>query len=177
MEKIMSYLKGAACLFALAFTAHNAMAFSKTTDVSIDWVKPELYKDIDAGSGESKKKHKQKLFNAITKVFEDEAQKLPNDYKLEVSILDVDLAGEVNHGAGVNSRRIITDTDFPRIMFYMVLKDEAGKIVLQGKQSLREKKLNHSSFRMKGSQSHFFMEKDLIKKWFDVALIPAVNKK
>jgi len=172
----MSYLKGAACLFALAFTAHNAIAFSKTTDVTIDWVKPELYKDIDAGSGESKKKYKQRLFNVIGKVFEDEAQKLPNDYKLEVSILDVDLAGEVNHGAGMNSRRIITDTDFPRIMFYMILKDQEGKIVFQGKQNLREKKLKHSSFRMKGSQSHFYMEKDLIQKWFEVALVPAINK-
>lgn len=148
---------------------------TNAAELKMDWVKPEQYKDIDAG-GDAKAKFQTRLFKDLEKTFQEGAAKLPQDHKLEISMLDIDLAGHVNHSAGVMARRIVTDTDFPRIIFYMVLRDKDNNIVFQGKQSLREKKLKHNSFRMKGSQSKFYMEKDIIEKWFDVALLPALAK-
>lgn len=166
----MKIFKTAIVSLAILFSFSASAA-----DVKVDWVKPEQYKDIDAG-GEGKSNFKKKLFKNLESVFATGAKDLPSDYKLEISMLDIDLAGHVDHSAGVMARRIITDNDFPRIIFYMILRDDKGNIVFQGKQNLREKKMKHNSFRMKGSQSEFFMEKDLIEKWFEVALVPAVAK-
>jgi len=150
-------------------------AYSTAATVSVDWVSPEKYQDIDAG-GSGKNKFKTKLFNELESVFNKEAKELPENYKLEISMLDLDLAGVVDHSQGVMARRVISDGDFPRVIFYMILRDEKGNIVLQGKQSLREKKLKHNRFRMQGSQSDFFMEKAVIEKWFKQALLPAIAK-
>ena len=58
----------------------------------------------------------------------------------------------------------------------MVLRDENGSVVFQGEQNLKEKKDKHKAFRMKGSQTDFYLEKSLINKWFEGILLPAVNK-
>jgi hypothetical protein len=61
-------------------------------------------------------------------------------------------------------------------MIAYVLKDQSGAILLQGLQNLKERKDKHNAFRMKGSQSDFYLEKDLLEKWFDKALYPAIAK-
>lgn len=150
---------------------------AQAADVSVDFVKKEQYKDIDAGGTQSQPRFEERLFKTIERSFSKNAEKLPSEYKLKISVLDIDLAGAVAHGLGMGQDiRQISDKDFPRVLFYMILEDKSGAIVFQGRQNLKEKKLKHGDFRMKGSQSDFFMETGLINKWFDQVLVPAVAK-
>jgi len=149
----------------------------QAASVSVEFVKKELYQDIDSGGNQSQPRFEERLFNVIKSSFEKNAEKLPKDLTLKVSVLDIDLAGAVAHGLGMGQDiRQVSDKDFPRVLFYMILEDKDGKIVFQGRQNLKEKRLSHQDFRMKGSQSDFFMETALVSKWFDGVLVPAVAK-
>ncbi len=165
--KITYALIIAACF---SLSAHAA-------NVSVDFVKKEQYKDIHAGGTQSQPRFEEKLFKTLEKSFAKNAEKLPGDLSLKISVLDIDLAGAVAHGLGMGQDiRQISDKDFPRVLFYMILENKDGEIVFQGRQNLKEKRLRHGDFRMKGSQSDFFMETGLITKWFDTVLVPAVAK-
>jgi len=143
--------------------------------VDIEWKNPENYRDIIAGNTEGKTQFQRTLFKELGEAFTKGGSKLPEDYRLKVVMLDIDLAGKVEQGSPV-AIRTVNDFDFPRLKFYMYLYNKSNEIVLQGAQNLKEKKDKHNAFRMKGSQTSFYLEKDLIKKWFDIALIPRLAK-
>jgi len=156
----------------------SVSSVTQAASVSVDFVKTDQYKDIDSGGNQSQNRFEGKLFSIIEKSFSENAAALPGDMSLDISVLDIDLAGAVAHGLGFGADiRQVTDKDFPRLLFYMVLKDKNGEIVFQGRQNLRERKLRHTAFRMKGSQTDFYMETALIDKWFESVLTPAVAKR
>ncbi|PCI62211.1 MAG: hypothetical protein COB35_04550 [Gammaproteobacteria bacterium] len=168
MKKILG------CSFALL----TVLTFTSSTfaaNVEVEWKNPENYRDIVAGNTEGKNKFQQTLFTELEATFSKSAKKLPENYHMKVVMIDVDLAGQVQQGRAI-SMRTVNDYDFPRLKFYMYLYDQNNNIVLQGTQNLKERKDKHNAFRMKGSQTRFYLEKDLIKKWFDIALIPGVAK-
>lgn len=143
--------------------------------VSVDFKNPEKYRDIDPGTTQSTKTFRKRLFSTLEKSFNENMEQFSTKYNLKVTVLDVDLAGKVNRGLA-NEIRTINDHDFPRLHFYIVLENKDGEIVLQGEQNLKERKDKHKSFRMKGSQSEFYLETSLIDQWFDKALLPAIGK-
>jgi len=149
----------------------------QAASVSVEFVKKEQYQDIESGSNQSQPRFEERLFNVIKSSFEKNSEKLANDLVLKVSVLDIDLAGTVAHGLGMGKNiRHVSDRDFPRMLFYMILEDKNGNIVFQGRQNLKEKRISHKDFRMKGSQSDFFLETALVSKWFDGVLVPAVAR-
>ena len=158
----------------LGLMALNVSA-AQLGDVSVEWKEPERYQDIDQGNTQSKTTFRKRLFSTLENAFAENMEKVKGDYKLKVTMLDVDLAGRVNKGL-TNEIRTIHDHDFPRLHFYIILENEKGEIVLQGEQNLKERKDKHKAFRMRGSQSEFYLETSLINKWFDQALIPALNQ-
>jgi len=158
-------------LFSALFISQSVAA----ADVEIEWKNPQNYRDIVAGNTQGKTKFQKVLFSELESAFKKEAKKLPENYRMKVVMVDVDLAGQVRQGQSV-SIRTVNDYDFPRLKFYMFLYDEHNKIVFQGTQNLKEKKDKHKAFRMKGSQTNFYLEKDLITKWFDIALVPSLAK-
>ena len=162
-------------IIALMLTMLVASPFANAADVKVEWRDLNEFTDIAHGNTQSKTKFRENLVNEITRAFEDNAARLDDRYRMEVVIFDIDLAGSVQRGLQVQVRKI-EDHDFPRINFYMYVYDEKDNLILQGAQRLRERKDKHNAFRMKGSQSNFYLEKDLIKKWFDLALIPALEK-
>lgn len=143
--------------------------------VEIDFKNPEKYQDIDPGTTQSKKTFRKRLFNTLEKSFNKNMEKVDSAYNLKVTVLDVDLAGKINRGLA-NEIRTINDHDFPRLHFYIILENDKGEIVLQGEQNLKERKDKHKSFRMRGSQSEFYLETSLIDKWFEKALLPALGQ-
>ena len=167
MKKLSAILAAA----LISFTTQAA-------DVKVEFLKKEQFKDIDSGANQSQARFEERLFSEFESMFKKHGEKqLPDDMTLDISILDIDLAGHVARGLGMGQDiRQVTDTDFPRILFYMILKDKNKNIVFQGRQNLKNEEMKHGEFRMKGSQSDFYMERMLIDKWFDKVLVPAVNK-
>lgn len=163
--------KNCVLLAALVFSGFT-FASTNAPTVNVEWKETQNYSDINAGRNESKRKFQKRLFSTLERTFAENSTKLPSDLTLEVTVLDIDLAGKTN-GFGVRS---ITDYDFPAIQFYVVIKDAKGDIVLQGLQNLKERKDKHKAFRMYGSQSEFYLETSLIEKWFDLALAPRFAK-
>ncbi|MCG7531296.1 DUF3016 domain-containing protein [Psychrobium sp. MM17-31] len=167
-------MKKLSTLIATALFCLSAQA----AEVKVEFVKKEQFKDIDSGANQSQARFEEKLFSVLESTFKKQGEKqLPKDMTLDVSVLDIDLAGHVARGLGMGQDiRQVSDKDFPRILFYMILRDKNNNIVFQGRQNLKNNDMKHGEFRMKGSQSDFYMETMLIDKWFDQALVPAVNR-
>ena len=164
--------KLAILLTALTMTLTANASSSK---INVEFKSPENYHDIYQGDMTSKKKYRKRIFNTLEKAFAENAKRIPRGYSLDVTVLDIDLAGKVDRGSS-NAIRKITDHDFPRLHFYVVLKNRKGEIVLQGEQNLKERKSKHNAFRSHGSQKQFYLETMLVDKWFETAFLPAVNK-
>jgi hypothetical protein len=162
-------------ILGLSLATLLVMQSSFAADVKVEWKNPDKYRDIVNGNTQGKSQFRSSLFSELEKTFADEAAAINNKYHLKIIMIDVDLAGQVQLGKAIEVRTV-NDFDFPRLKFYLYLYDDNNNIVLQGVQNLKEKKDKHNSFRMKGSQSSFYLEKDLIKKWYKQALIPAINK-
>lgn len=162
-----------ASVIGLASVAANA----NESSISVDFLNADRYQDIHASGNQNQARFQEKLFKTLEKQFQQSASDLPDGLTMDVKVLDIDLAGAVAIGLGMGQDiRQVSEKDFPRVLFYVVLKDETGKILLQGKQNLRDGNLRHNEFRLRGSQSDFYMETALIKKWFEGALMPAIAK-
>lgn len=167
MKKMLGVMIG------LALSA--TVAASPGMQVEVEWKSPENYRDIDHGTTQSKKKFRKRLFDIIERRFEENMEPFSDKYNLKVTMLDVDLAGQISRGL-TQEIRMVHDHDFPRLHFYIIVENKNGEIVLQGEQNIKERKDKHKSFRMRGSQSEFYLEKDLIDTWFEKALVPALNQ-
>ena len=166
MKKLFTLIVGVLMTINVNATTNNL--------VEIEWKNPDKYQDISPGSSQSKKRFQNRLFKVLEKSFNENMNTAPNGYKLKVTMIDIDLAGKINRGLS-NEIRMVSDHDFPRLHFYVILENEKGEIVLQGEQNLKERKDKHKSFRMKGSQTDFYLETELLNKWFELALLPKLG--
>ena len=107
-------------LIPLVFVLDASASFA--APVEVEWKNPDKYQDIKPGSTQSKKTFRKRLFRAIEKSFAENMEKIPSGYNLKVTVLDVDLAGKINHGLA-NEILTINDHDFPRLHFYIILEN------------------------------------------------------
>jgi hypothetical protein len=133
-------------------------------EAKVTWQDPEKYSDIKA-SQERQDRFQEKLFKHFDKVFADLAAQLPNDSKLEITITDFDLAGEIipRAGSSFNEIRIIKEIYSPKITFNYVYthKDQ----VISSTVNLRD--MNYMSGITRSSHSaEFEYEEKMLKKWF-----------
>ncbi|NHQ88562.1 DUF3016 domain-containing protein [Iodobacter sp. HSC-16F04] len=147
-------------LSLLALTVSNAWA----GEAKITWQNPEKFSDIRA-SHEREDRFQERLFKHFDKVFTDLAAQLPSDAKLEITVTDFDLAGEINPrpGSRYNDIRIIKDIYSPKITFNYVFsyKDQ----IVSGAENLRD--LNFmSGLGRSGQRAEFEYEEKMIRKWF-----------
>ncbi|EGM68614.1 DUF3016 domain-containing protein [Shewanella sp. HN-41] len=122
-----------------AWAADEAPVNPVTEDgvVKIVWQSPKDFRDIES-SGEIQSRYEKRLFETLTENINKEAAKIlkPNQ-KLEMTITDVDLAGDMRptFGATANDLRIIKDIYPPRLTFsYQVLDND--KVIMAGDEKL-----------------------------------------
>jgi hypothetical protein len=139
--------------------------------VKIVWQSPKDYRDIKS-SGELQSRYEKRLFETLTENINKEAAKIlkPNQ-KLEMTITDVDLAGDMRptFGATANDLRIIKDIYPPRMTFsYQVLEND--KVIIAG-----DEKLSDMGF-MGGIQSlndkPFMYETKMLTEWLKKTIAP-----
>jgi len=171
--KIQSLLLAGVLSCSAAWAADEAPVNTVTEDgvVKIVWQSPKDFRDIKS-SGEIQSRYEKRLFETLTENINKEAAKIlkPNQ-KLEMTITDVDLAGDMRptFGATANDLRIIKDIYPPRITFsYQVLEND--KVIIAG-----DEKLTDMGF-MGGIQSlsdkPFMYETKMLTDWLKKTIAP-----
>jgi Protein of unknown function (DUF3016) len=137
-------------------------------ETKVTWQDPDNYTDIREGN-ELRESFREQLFKDFELIFADLAKQLPHGYLFEVTVTDVDLAGEVNRmnemrGRSLENIRIVKNIYRPRIAFNYTLTNAAQGLVASGKEDIRDNAFLSSD----GSpgKTRFGYEEKMLKNWF-----------
>ena len=81
----------------------------------VTWDDPDSYRDVRAAE-ENQTRFERRVFDGLEAHFQELAEKLPENHVLEVTVKDLDLAGEVlpiNIGGGMNFGTPGSECRFP----------------------------------------------------------------
>lgn len=149
-----------------ASLAQKSTAESAEAKVEITWQDPKSYTDVRP-SNESRKKFRERVFNSLDKYFNQLAEALPEGQTLEITVTDLDLAGQVwpTMRAGAFDIRIIDRVYIPRMEFSYQLKNR-DTVIKSADVNIKEMAFMNRVSRLRSSDP-FRYEKDMIKRWFD----------
>lgn len=159
-------------IVCLAMSSFTLSAQTPESAIKVEWVQPEKYTDIRP-SNESKAMYRKHVIESFDKFWTKLSEKLPQGYKLALTIKDVDLAGDVNPLYRVDNRdiRVIKDMYFPKITLDYQLQDAAGAVVAS-EQNVKIKDMNFmSSVGLRFSSQEFGHEKNMLEKWFTKTIL------
>lgn len=153
-------MKKIACiLLSLMVTTVSA------AELKLNWGDMKKFTDVvttDVNQDDFEKHLKQEFLKMLTK----QAQQLPAGQTLELTISDIDLAGHVPPETISTGRtlRIVKQAYWPRISFEYSLVDKDGKLLLSGKEDLKD--MGFLNWIRKVNQSNEFdFEENMLKKW------------
>lgn len=156
------------------FLAVGTLVAVQAAEVTVNWVEPMTYSDMDRGVTYS-----QSLFERFSERMEshisDEADRyLPPSYSLSLTVMDVDLAGEEEFWRGVDYSdvRIIRDIYPPRMKFQYQVKNDQGEIIKEGMSQVTDLNYLWNVARSVHQTDPFFYEKELISDWMRKTLSP-----
>jgi len=126
-------LPGAAGAFAAADKAES-------TQVQVMFFEAEKFTDVKESSMATDKGRDAILKELRTYIVERAEKVLPPGYKLSVTFLDVDLAGDYEpwRGPRLDDVRIVKDIYPPRFKLSFRVTDEAGAVVKEGQRQLSD---------------------------------------
>lgn len=169
--------KVALCIALFSCTAHAMLTAHAATpsnaEVKVSWQQPEKYTDIRPANG-TKAAYQKRVISAFDKIWADVATKLPAGYRLEVTVKDLDLAGDVNPMFRIdhNDIRVIKDIYFPRMTIDYVVFDANKQPVMTG----TDERIKDMGFMMSTpsgfNQREFIYEAEMLKKWFKRTVTP-----
>ena len=144
-------------------------------EVKVEWQSPEKFTDIRPAN-DTRKKYRERLITHFDKFFAELAAKLPEGYKWQLTITDVDLAGDIDPfiaGAG-REIRVVKDIYSPAMRFNYSLHDAHGEQVAGGEEKLRDMGFMHS-LRTYNDNDEFRYEQQMLEDWFNKELMPKVE--
>jgi len=160
----------------LAITLLAMSGLVSATELTINFEQPEKFTDIRPAN-DSKSRYQQRVTAAFERFFNEQAAKMPEGYRWDITITDIDLAGDVDYFAGPTGQalRIVKDIYSPAVRFTHTLRDNLGEEVLSGEVRLRDmgfmQRLSSSS-----SRPEFEFENKMIEDWFKKAVQPAITQ-
>lgn len=159
------------------FMSANASASQQEPTIKVNWQHPEKYSDIRPSSG-TKKSYQKRVIAAFDKIWADFAEKLPVGHTLQVTVKDLDLAGDVNPMYRIDHSdiRVIKEIYFPRMTFDYQLLDSTGQVVA-AEQDVKVKDMGFMNSSPIGlGNTEFIYEKQMLKNWFQKHLTPKFSK-
>lgn len=147
-------------------------ALANAGESTVKWHDFNDYRDVRPSNepkGAYHKQIKQQFDNHFVKL----AEQLPKDYKLNIEITDLDLAGDVRFG-GINEIRVVKPIYFPRITFNYSLTDKNGKLVSK-KSDVELKDMSFMDRIKMGRDEAFYYEKRLLTEWFGEQILPKIK--
>jgi hypothetical protein len=160
-------------LLLAVFAFQLQAATNDSRNVKVSWQNPEKFSDIRPSNG-SKKAYQKQVIESFDKILGDLGEKLPDGYRLELTITDLDLAGDVNplYRMGNNDVRVVKDIYFPKMQLNYVLLDPSNQVV----DKANDVKIKDMGFMMaSGSTIHsrqFSYETEMLEKWFKKDILP-----
>jgi hypothetical protein len=136
-------------------------------EVKVSWQEPEKFTDIRP-SNEIRSDFQSRLFKEFDQIFAELAKKLPDGYQWDVTVTDVDLAGDVRpffHSSNTEIR-VIKELYWPRMSFNFELKDAQGNTVASGKEDVKDMAFLMRTTISSGNNS-FQYEEQMLKSWFN----------
>jgi N-acetyl-beta-hexosaminidase len=151
------------------------------TEVEVEWVKPEKYRDVRS-SNESRKRFRENTFEHISEYMSKLALALPDNNKLLIKVSDLDLAGRVwpasfiGLGMGGADVRVVKSIDIPRINFSYQLLDTSGQVLQEAEVELKDMSfLDRSNYSFRNEALRY--EKNMLKRWFNQEFDSQIAKK
>lgn len=154
-------------LFGLMLTSMIVSPVSAFAgEAKVSWQEPDKYTDIRP-SNEARDSFKEKVFKEFNAMFSTMAKKLPDGYQMDVTVTDLDLAGDVN---GMYSRlgrdiRVVKELYWPRMSFSYILKNEKNEVVVSAKEDLKDMNFMNS-IGIHTSGNSFDYEEKMLNDWF-----------
>jgi hypothetical protein len=139
--------------------------------VDITWKDVDEYTDVRP-TNESRTRFKERIFKQLNEYLVELANRLPEGQTLQITVNNLDLAGQVwpasfvGFGSGANDVRLIKSIDIPRIAFSFELLGSDGSVLQQGEQSLKDMSFQdrHNPFF---SSENLRYEKNMLRMWFN----------
>ncbi|WP_333608338.1 DUF3016 domain-containing protein [Arsukibacterium sp.] len=145
-----------------------ALSCSATAAAKLElaFSEPEKYTDIRSAT-ESKARFQQRVLNRFEQFFTELANQMPEGYQWQVTVTDIDLAGDVDYFAGGagQAMRIVKDIHSPAIRFSHQLRDQYGEEVLSADERLRDMGFMHR-LSSTGIRPEFEFEQKMLEDWF-----------
>lgn len=158
----------------LAMTLLAMSGVVSAAEVTVTFEQPEKFTDIRP-TNESKNRYQEKVTQAFDRFFAEMAAKMPEGYTWQVTVTDIDLAGDVDYFAGQTGQplRIIKDLYSPAVRFTHTLRDNFGEEVLSGEERLRDMGFMHRLSKV-GTRAEFEYEQKMLDEWFNKTVQPAL---
>ena len=143
--------------------------------VNVEFSDVSNFKDVRAGAKNSIK-FIENLKADLTYTFKKNLDDMPDDLFVNVTFLDIDLAGVAAAKLPYQSR-YIRETDYPRMKFLIEIKDKSGNVILSQVQNIKEKAIEHTlaDKRKLADGETLYLEKKLINQYCQEILIPSLK--
>ena len=164
------------CRLGLMVAAMILPASALAGEAEVEWKHPEKYTDIRSGD-QSAEGMRKSIAKSLGGEFSGLAAQLPPGYRLNVTVTDLDLAGEVDPipMRTMNEIRVLKDIYFPRMIFDYRLKDPAGVVLLEQSGVVLDDMQYMSAMRTTRSGESFHSERKMIRDWFNKQVLPNVK--
>jgi len=159
----------------LAITLLAMTTMANAADINVTFEQPEKFTDIRPAN-ETRSRFQDKVLQSFEGFFNEFATTLPEGYKWQVTVTDIDLAGDVDYFVGNAGQglRIIKDIYSPAAQFNHTLVDEQGNEVLSGEVRLRDMGFMHHVNRV-GQRKEFEFERRMLEDWFNKSVVSQVQ--
>ena len=148
--------------------------------VSVEWVSPEKYTDIEAVRG-NQSSFNQTVFYQFEKQFKRLAQDLPEGHHWQVSVKDVNLMGEVRpkKSAGMGQDRFTElyhrTVKQNRFVLSWQVTDAQGNVIAKADDQVIKYKQTWRKRNVTLNPRPFTTEKYLLKNWFYKEMVPQLH--
>jgi hypothetical protein len=154
-------------VFAVAF----GLAFSagaQAATVAFEYTDPQDFRDIRA-TEQGQKNFERDVLSELEEQFREEAAALPDGQTLRITMVDVDLAGDVEyfHRAFPFGVRVIRDIDFPQMQISYELRNAAGEVIQSGDDKIADMSFRFPTYATHNHIDQLDYEKALISDWYD----------
>lgn len=165
--KYIALLMSLSCFSASSLAAAEQVSDAdKSARVSVSWQSPEDYRDIRPAQ-ELKSAYHRRTFANFERIFTNLAEQLPDGFRWEVTVTDVDLAGEVRptQGMGGGMIRIIRPIFFPQISLTYKVFSADNAVVLEDQAQIKDMNFNQRIRNVRMNEPLFY-EKQMLSLWF-----------
>ena len=139
--------------------------------LTLHFEQPERFTDLRAAS-ESQLRFQARTLAGFERIFAELADELPDGWTWQVTITDIDLAGDVRHDVGEERFRTVTASHPPRIHLKHRLLDDQGEVIVEAEERLIDLSFMHRlpSATLRHQTLHY--EHQMLKRWFEQSIRP-----